>query len=125
MDEAVFFLCYIDEEKYAMLALYLDGADSAFGVLRFVDDAAHETAEFHMELTVYANTLRRLYMEGHATKFGCTRYALQNVARRRVCFVKGVARNFGGPDVLSTSTIQHCMERMMSWASLCISNNSK
>ena len=64
MDEAVFFLCYIDEEKYFMLALYLDGVDPAFGVLRFVDAATHETAEFHMELTVYANTLRYLYMEG-------------------------------------------------------------
>ena len=101
-----------------MLAFYLDGDDSAFGVLRFVDAATHETAEFHMELTVYANTLRYLYMEGHATKFGFTRYALQNVARRRVFFVKGVPRNFGGPDVLATSTNQRCMERMMSWASL-------
>ena len=118
VDEAVFFLCYIDEEKYFMLALYLDGADSAFGVLRCVDAATHGTAEPHMELTVYANTLRHLFMDGHATKFGFTRYALQNVARRRVFFVKGVPRSFGGPDVLSTSTIQRCMDRMIPWASL-------
>ena len=79
-----------------MLALYLDGVDSAFGVLRFVGAATHGTPGFHMEWTVYANTLRYLYMEGHATKFGFTRYALQNVARRRVFFVKGVPRSFGG-----------------------------
>ena len=30
VDEAVFFLCYIDEETYFRLASYLDGADSAF-----------------------------------------------------------------------------------------------
>ena len=113
------FLNFLDEERYLTIAMYLDGADSALAVTRFLDSEQHESAELHLELLTFANICDYLWLQEHCKHHGFTQYALDvMLSKQRVYFIKGVPKSFGGSTSVSRQVINRCIGRMQAWVRL-------
>ena len=113
------FLNCLDEERYLMVAMYLDGADTALAVTRFLDSEQHDSAELHLELLTFANLCDYLWLQEHCKHQGFTQYAIESMlSKQRVYFIKGTPKSFGGSRSLPQQVISQCVGRMQAWVRL-------
>ena len=68
-----------------------------------------------MEVIIYVNRLKWLFVEGHGRTEGYTAYCIELLKRSRVCILKGMACSIGGPNAITDELFERCLDRMKTW----------
>ena len=68
-----------------------------------------------MEVLIYFNRLKWLFVEGHCRTEGYTAHCIEVLKRSRICILKGMAYSIGGPNAVTDEIFEGCLDRMKTW----------
>ena len=80
---AIEFLLALTPETVLTIALVADSGDETLRLIRCCDTEEHDIAEFVMEVLIYVNRLKWLFLDGHCRREGYTAHCLDALKRNR------------------------------------------
>lgn len=81
-ERALQFLRGISEEKMVLLAMLADFSDEATSAIRVMDSEDSDTASHVMELDVFCNRVKHLFIDQNASNSGYTKFVIDQLQKR-------------------------------------------
>eukprot|EP00812_Abedinium_dasypus_P011976 NODE_5510_length_576_cov_2.285988.p1 GENE.NODE_5510_length_576_cov_2.285988~~NODE_5510_length_576_cov_2.285988.p1 ORF type:complete len:184 (-),score=16.67 NODE_5510_length_576_cov_2.285988:24-494(-) len=113
-------LAQLTSEQLLQLAMMADGSDTAFVLLRFVDDPRQDVSLLNKEIYHCLNNLTHLFGTEEACLCtpGYTETMLAALSRERSWCVGGKMNTVGSRGGVSRSTRVNCLSRMRAWTDI-------
>ena len=112
-------LSMVDEESALQLGMMADCSSESLALIRFFDTDNYDKGEITAELGMFLKRVTWLFEQQGCLTTGYTAHMIETLRVRRLIFIDGKPKAFGGEGALRRQCVQACLQRMLNWLQLC------